>query len=122
MQERTITYYLLNILKTIVRSFLLLVIIVIAMVIAMYFLLYSDHNKINIGMSRTEVIELVGAPRWEDDKLQLCGGNSTWTGDCEKALQSVSEKWLVWKNGPDLFFVVGLDASNKVVWSGSGTN
>lgn len=79
---------------------------------------------VELGMSRAEVITALGEkPRLEEEQLNFCRNwpdKQFWLGDCEKALKSNAVVFLIWKWGPDTYYVVGLDVNDKVVYKSRG--
>jgi hypothetical protein len=70
-------------------------------------------------MTEAEVIAEMGEPRLELDEPGFCR-DDIWPGDCEGAWQSGAARYLVWKDGIDTWFVVGLGGDSRVVFHDVG--
>jgi hypothetical protein len=79
-------------------------------------------GRVKLGMSKDGAIKIVGqAPMQEQKEFSACEGKERhWTGNCDALIQSGSKTFLIWKFGVDTVLVVGLDANDKVVFSGAG--
>jgi hypothetical protein len=93
-----------------------------AMFVTVAFSLYQQSqykNSIENGMTRAEVVAELGEPRLEMEELGICT-NDAWQGDCEAARQSGAVIYLLWKYGIDTYFIIGLDAKDRVVFHDMG--
>ncbi len=74
------------------------------------------ESKIMPGMSRNELINLVGRnPNYESVKPDFCQFS-----DCSSLIHSGSSKYLIWMYGIDTTLIVGLDKYSKVIFYSVG--
>lgn len=71
------------------------------------------------GMSRADVEARMGRPMRESPEFQL-GQRHGYDEQYERAASSGARVYLVWHNGIDYTYCVGLDGAGKVVVKGEG--
>ena len=78
-----------------------------------------DFGSVEPGMSRAEVIELLGQPDQETAEFRL-GQREGFEHEYERADRSDSTRYLLWYKGMDLVFTIGFDDHGKVTMTACG--
>lgn len=74
---------------------------------------HVEYARIELGMTRAEVLARLGEPRRTDDELIFCVATVRWTGQCPASPARGS--FLYYKYGVSRWLIVGIDDSG-VVW------
>jgi len=87
--------------------------------IAVLLIHFSEANrnfrKLEIGMDRAQVEQIMGKPRRV--MVEIPGGcKGLWVKPCKEAAARQINSFMSWKAGVDDLYVVGLDENNRVVF------
>jgi len=80
---------------------------------------HARFAKVQTGMSEAEVLRLLGSPLKESDQFHL-GQREGFEEEYARAAASGAKRFLIWRNGVDVFYAVGLNDSGGVVVASHG--
>jgi len=82
---------------------------------------HSSFAKVQLGMSEADVLRLLGSPLEESNQFHL-GQREGFEEEYARAAASGAKRFLIWRNGVDVVYAVGLnDGGSVVVASYGGT-
>ena len=79
----------------------------------------TSFAKVRLGMSEADVLQLLGTPLEESDQFYL-GQREGFEAEYARAAASGAKRFLIWRNGVDVVYAVGLDDSGAVVVASYG--
>ena len=74
---------------------------------------YIAYAGVDVGMSRSELVDHLGEPRRVEQQMIFCAPYFPWTGECVQPLPG--GEFLYFKFGIDRWIVTGLDGTG-IVW------
>lgn len=80
---------------------------------------HTSFAKVQLGMSETDVVRLLGSPLEESDQFYL-GQREGFEAEYARAAASGAKRFLIWRNGVDVVYAVGLNDSGAVVVASYG--
>lgn len=83
------------------------------------FAFHGRFKSVNAGMSRAEVITLLGEADEKSNSFRL-GQYEAFEHEYERAKRSNSEYYLVWHRGIDVVYTVGFDAEDEATITAVG--
>lgn len=80
---------------------------------------HARFAKVQLGMSEVDLLQLLGRPLEESDKFYL-GQREGFEAEYARAAESGAKRFLIWRNGVDVVYAVGLNDSGAVVVASYG--
>lgn len=80
---------------------------------------YSSYEKVDVGMSETEVVALLGLADEKSTQFRL-GQRDGFEQEYARAARSGSAHYLLWHKGIDVVYAVGFDGEGKVTMKAVG--
>lgn len=80
---------------------------------------HTAFKNVRLGMSEADVLRLLGSPLEESERFYL-GQREGFEAEYGRAAASGAKRFLIWRNGVDMVYAVGLNDSGAVVVASYG--